>query len=131
MILDLAPPSWGSTLFRFENMWLNHHSFPSDFASWWNDFNLSGWEGYKLMTKLKLIKGKLKRWNVEVFGDTRMQKHSMLRRIRELDFLESSGSWNTQLKEERFLVKSNLEKLTLDEKRALRMKSKFLWAKGM
>ena len=110
VILDSAPPSWGPTPFRFENMWLYHQSFPSDFASWWNDFNLSGWEGYKFMTKLKLIKGKLKKWNVEVFGDTRMKKHSMLRRIRELDFLESLGTWHNQLKEERFLVKSNLER---------------------
>ena len=33
-----------------------------------------GWEGYKFMTKLKLIKEKLKEWNVEVFGDTRLKK---------------------------------------------------------
>ena len=71
------------------------------------------------MTKLKLIKGRLKVWNVEVFGDTRLKKQSMLRRIKELDILESSGMWNNQLKEERFLVKSNLEKCTLDEERAL------------
>ena len=129
VILDSAPPSWGPTPFRFENMWLHHQLFPSDFARWWTEFNPPGWEGYKLMTKLKLIKGKLKKWNVDVFGDTRLKKQSMLKRIKELDILEPSGSWNSQLKDERFLLKSNLEKFILDEERALRMKSKFIWAK--
>ena len=48
------------------------------------------------MTKLKFIKGKLKNWNVEVFGDTRLKKQSLLRRIKELDILESSGMWNVE-----------------------------------
>ena len=100
VILDSSPPSWGPTPFRFENMWLNHKSFPSDFASWWNDFDPSGWEGYKFRSKLKFIKGKVKSWNVEVFGDLRLKKHALLRRIKELDVLEYSGTWNNQLKEE-------------------------------
>ena len=129
VILDSSPPSWGPTPFRFENMWLHHNSFPSVFARWWNVFNPSGWEGYKFMKKLKLIKGQLKKWNMEVFGDTRFKKQSLLRRIKELDVLEYSGSWNNQLKEERFVVKAKLEKTILEEERALRMKSKFIWAK--
>ena len=34
VILDSSPPSWGPTPFRFENMWLHHKSFNSDFANW-------------------------------------------------------------------------------------------------
>ena len=59
----------------------------------------------------------------------RLHKQSLLRRIKELDDLESSGVWNNQLKEERFKVKSKLEKIFLKEERAFRMKSKFTWAK--
>ena len=80
------------------------------------------------MSKLKSIKGKVKKWNVEVFGDIRLKKHALLRRIKELDTLEYSSMWNNQLNEERFVVKANLEKLTLEEERTLRMKSKFIWA---
>ena len=45
------------------------------------------------MTKLKLLKGKLKKWNMEVFGDMRLKKQSLLRRIKELDALEASAMW--------------------------------------
>ena len=78
------------------------------------------------MTKLKLIKQNLKKWNVKVFGDTRLKKQSLLRRIKELDALESS---NNQLKEERYVAKTIPKKTILEEDRALRMKSKFTWAR--
>ena len=45
------------------------------------------------MTNLKLLKGKLKKWNMEVFGDMRLKKQSLLRRIKELDALEASAMW--------------------------------------
>ena len=80
------------------------------------------------MTKLKIIKGNMKKWNEEVFGDMRLRKQSLLRRIKELDVLESSGSWDSYL-EERFTVKSKLERILTQEERALRMKSKLTQAK--
>ena len=129
VILDTTPPSWGPTPFHFENRWLHHRSFSSDFAKWWIELAPSGWEGHKFMTKLKLIKEKMKKWNVDVFGDSRLKKQSFLRRIKELDTLEASGRWNNQLKEDRYMVKTILEKTILEEDRALRMKSKFTWAR--
>ena len=128
VILDSIPP-WGHSSFCFENMWLHHKSFNLDFVKWWKYVVPSGWEGHKFMTKLKLIKEKVKKWNREVFGDLRLHKQSLLRRIKELDVLESSRIWNNQLNQERFTVKSKLEKILLKEERALRMKSKFTWAK--
>ena len=124
IILDSIPPFWGPTPFRFENMWLHHKSFNSDFKKWWKDTFTSSWEGRKFMTKLKLIKEKVKKWNEEVFGDMRLHKQSLLRRLKELDFLESSGSWNNYLREERFTVKSKLERILFQEEKALRIKSK-------
>ena len=88
-----------------------------------------GWEGYKFMTKLKLIKERVKTWNREVFGDLRLKKLSMLRKTKDLDALESSGNWNNQLREERFIARGNLEKFRLEEERAVRMKTKIMWAK--
>ena len=100
VILDSTPLSWGFTLFRFENIWLHHKSFNLDFVKWWKDVVSSGWEGHKFMTNLKLIREKVKKWNGEVFGDLRLHKQSLLRRIKELDVLEFSRIWNNQLKEE-------------------------------
>ncbi|RVW97165.1 hypothetical protein CK203_030004 [Vitis vinifera] len=46
------PFKWGPTPFRFENMWLQHHSFKECFSSWWREFEGNGWEGHKFMRKL-------------------------------------------------------------------------------
>ena len=70
------------------------------------------------MMKLKSIKDKVKIWNGEVFGDLRLQKQSLLRKIKDLDVLESSGNWNNQLREERFRDRGLLEKILLEEERA-------------
>ena len=53
----------------------------------------------------------------------------MLRRIKELDVLESFGNWNNELREERFIVRSKLEKILLEQERVIRMKTKVTWAK--
>ena len=78
------------------------------------------------MTKLKLIKEKVKKWNGEVFGDLRLQKQSLLKNIKEVDALESSGNWNNQLREERFIGRSKLENILLKEEREIRLKTNHL-----
>ena len=52
IVLDTNPFKWGPTPFRFENMWLQHHSFKECFSSWWREFEGNGWEGHKFMRKL-------------------------------------------------------------------------------
>ncbi|RVW33139.1 putative ribonuclease H protein [Vitis vinifera] len=47
IVLDTNPFKWGPTPFRFENMWLQHHSFKECSSSWWREFVGNGWEGHK------------------------------------------------------------------------------------
>ena len=61
VILELKTPFWGPTPFHFENMWLHQKSFNSEFANWWKDIAPTGWESHKFITKLKLIKEKVKK----------------------------------------------------------------------
>ena len=35
VILSTIPPIWGPTLFRFENMWLEHKLFKTTVSDWW------------------------------------------------------------------------------------------------
>ena len=44
---------------------------------------------YKFITKLKALKEKIKKWNIKVFGDMRLRKWGLVRRIGELDLLET------------------------------------------
>ena len=52
-------------LFRFKNMWLNHQKFHKA-KIWWGNFK-KGWEGYKIMGRLKSTKNKPKILN-KYFG---------------------------------------------------------------
>ncbi|KAL0336655.1 UNVERIFIED_CONTAM: hypothetical protein Sradi_4877400 [Sesamum radiatum] len=54
--------------FRFQNMWLNHHSFLNTVRQAWN-LSIKGYGMYKLQQKIYRTKELLKQWNREVFGN--------------------------------------------------------------
>ena len=81
------------------------------------------------MRKLRSLKSKLSIWNKEVFSDLRFEKKKLEKRIKEIDMLEGSAGWTSNLEEERFRVKSEWYELIIREERATMMKSKFSWAK--
>lgn len=56
-------------------MWLEHPpSFKANISSWWNVPAQEKWEGYRFMGKLRAVKGNLRIWNREVFGDVKTRK---------------------------------------------------------
>ena len=82
VILSTNPPSWGPTPFRFENMWLEHKLFKTNVSEWWQQDSSYGRPGYKLLRKLRNLKQKLSWWNKEVFGDLRVEKKKLEKRIK-------------------------------------------------
>ncbi|RVX02242.1 hypothetical protein CK203_028314 [Vitis vinifera] len=64
----------GLAPFRFENMWLKAEGFKELVRSWWQGIDVRGSASYKLATKMKEIKQKLKVWNREVFGKLERQQ---------------------------------------------------------
>ncbi|RVW71526.1 hypothetical protein CK203_048010 [Vitis vinifera] len=64
----------GPTPFRFENMWLKVEGFKDLVRSWWQGIEVRGSGSYKLATKMKEVKQKLKTWNREVFGKLETNK---------------------------------------------------------
>ena len=72
-------------------MWLEHKDFDKAFEKWWKECMFQGWEGYKFLSRLKSIKGLVKKWNLEVFGDLRLKEGDLNRRLQVLDGLEGSS----------------------------------------
>ncbi|XP_062073105.1 uncharacterized protein LOC133777487 isoform X1 [Humulus lupulus] len=105
VVLDSNPPSWGPSPFRFDNSWLEHKDFKVFCQKWWNSSKMMGWPGYGFMEKLSLVKDKVKGWSKEVFSSRCLLKHSLERRMFELDRLEEGGQWNDQLLSERRKIK--------------------------
>lgn len=74
------------------------------------------------MEKLKCLKGKLKVWNREVFGDIRLKKNEVTARIDEIDTIELEGPLERGLKEERVSLKGVLAELIEERKSELEPK---------
>ncbi|KAH7567871.1 hypothetical protein JRO89_XS07G0171100 [Xanthoceras sorbifolium] len=43
----------GPILFRFENVWLEHHSFVNNVEEWWNEAEFQGWKGFSFKKMLE------------------------------------------------------------------------------
>ena len=129
IILDSSPPKWGPSPFRFENMWLEHKEFDKAFETWWKECMVQGWEGYKFLSRLKIIKTLVKRWNFEIFGDLRLKEGDLNRRLAELDGLEGTSRWNEDFIVERKRIKRDLLELLMIKERSGRLKARVQWAK--
>ena len=60
---------WGPRPFKFLNAWVLHPNFLQAAEKSWKETQVAGWAGYKLFLKFKNLKGVLKEWNVNEFGD--------------------------------------------------------------
>ena len=105
----------GPIPFRFENMWLKVEGFKDLVHSWWQGIEVRGSASYKLASKMKEIKQKLKVWNREVFGKLDCNKSLALQQVEFWDRKESERILiveETELKKE---AKENYKKWVLIE----------------
>ncbi|KAK9911652.1 hypothetical protein M0R45_035548 [Rubus argutus] len=94
--LDTSKLKWGPSPFRFENSWLRHPEFKEKLKEWWRQETFQGWEGYKFMKKLKFLKGKIKHWSREKFGEVGKVKEEVKARLIEIDLEEGREGWILQ-----------------------------------
>lgn len=81
VMLDSNKFKWGAMPFRFKHMWLRHEEFRIVVESEWNQSVAQGWPGFRIMQKLKQVKGKLIRWNKETFESTTEKKKELVDKI--------------------------------------------------
>ncbi|XP_028063060.1 uncharacterized protein LOC114266375 [Camellia sinensis] len=60
---------WGLKPFKFLNPWLSHPTFLTEVKQIWENIQVSGSAGYRLMRNLKELKSHQRVWNKEVFGN--------------------------------------------------------------
>ena len=71
----------GLSPFRFENMWLKVDGFKDLLREWWQGSEVRGRASFRLATKMKELKQKIKVWNREVFGRLEVNKNSALQQV--------------------------------------------------
>ncbi|XP_062097049.1 uncharacterized protein LOC133803120 [Humulus lupulus] len=124
VVLDMSPPSWGPSPFRFDNSWLEHREFSSNFQQWWESAKVHGLPGFQFMSKLAMVRDKIKKWSRQVYGTRKVQKHLLERRLFELDRLEEGGLWNDHFRLERSKVKEEWQQIVFEEERSVWFKVK-------
>ena len=93
--------------FRFENMWLKAEGFKELLKSWWQSLSFCGTHSYILVAKLKALKGLLKSWNKEVFGEVGSRKSEALRRVTFWDERENDRVLNMEEAEDKAAIKED------------------------
>ena len=63
----------GKTPFRFESRWLQSEGFVDIVKEWWGEAKVTGYASYVVASKLKVVKEKLKKWNRDVFGNSKLK----------------------------------------------------------
>ncbi|KAL4180048.1 hypothetical protein AMTRI_Chr13g90220 [Amborella trichopoda] len=97
ILLDTIAVRRGPKPFRFELAWLQEEFLTTVIPTWWNSLQsqVKGRAGYRLQTKIQLLKASLKTWSRSIPGNYSLIKSSLLSTIQELDRLEESRSLDT------------------------------------
>ena len=81
ILLDGGGIRSGPSPFHFGSIWLKSEGL-KDLSKWcWQGLSFRGSASYTLAAKLKALKGILKTWNKEVFGNEGSKKAKALRRV--------------------------------------------------
>ncbi|CAL5401981.1 unnamed protein product [Camellia sinensis] len=129
ILLDSGGIRHGPTLFRFENMWLQHEGFLDLVRGWWNSYEVRGSPSCVLAKKLKLLKATLKNWNKEVFGRLEGQKVAVLSLLHSLDELEVQDELSPEAGIRKEAARQDFVRISRMEEVCFRQKSRCLWLK--
>nr|XP_016476809.1 PREDICTED: uncharacterized protein LOC107798345 [Nicotiana tabacum] len=75
--------------FRFENMWLQVSDFEDRVDAWWNGYVVTGTPSFRLASKLKMLKGDIRKWNKEVFGRVEVKIRELINEVGEMERVEA------------------------------------------
>ncbi|GKV27657.1 hypothetical protein SLEP1_g36796 [Rubroshorea leprosula] len=85
IVLKSRTTDWGPKPFRVLDAWQQHPDFKKFVEDKWSEMEVEGFAGYKCQQKLKLLKGFLKGWNKEVFGNMEAQYEQAVKKIEQVD----------------------------------------------
>ncbi|XP_068501097.1 uncharacterized protein [Phaseolus vulgaris] len=116
---------WGPKPFRTIDAWLMEPGFKELVKGKWNSYEVQGNGISKFKDKLKMLKGDLKEWNRNVFGNLEENKRMITREIEMLDtkdanndLLEGENLRRLELLSKQKLVEKKLESLNRQKARS-------------
>jgi hypothetical protein len=117
----------GKRSFKFENMWLKEEGFVEKVRNWWGFFSFLGSSSFVLAKKLRALKGEIKRWNLEEFGNVEARNKAWTEELKLLDRTKEGRGLSKE--KVRRLLATDLEASLLQEEISCRKKSRVRWLK--
>lgn len=116
--------------FRFEKFWLTHPNFPELLKKWWEEpRNIRGTKMFKLQSKLKHIKHKIKEWNAAEFGNIFQEKHNIEDRLSQIHKEWASGINREDSNEQERILMQKWQLRCHQEEILWKQKSRIQWLK--
>ena len=85
IVVKSLDKDWGPKPFRTIDAWLTKRGFSELVKNNWNSYSIRGNAFVRFKEKLKCLKGDLKVWNMDVFGNINTRKRRILQEIEDLD----------------------------------------------
>ncbi|XP_068466212.1 uncharacterized protein [Phaseolus vulgaris] len=92
LVVKVVDKDWGPKPFRTIDAWLVEKGFMEMVKDRWSDYYVQGSSFMKVKEKMKRLKGDLKVWNRDTFGNLETSKKRILQEIEDLDCLDCNGN---------------------------------------
>ena len=103
--------------------------FVENVKGWWESYLVQGTPSFIFAYKLKALKGDLKKWNVEEFGNVETRLNSLWSELRALDSLAEDRQLTIEERDQHSLTQAEIEKTILMVEICWRQKLRALWLK--
>ncbi|XP_059624654.1 uncharacterized protein LOC132267514 [Cornus florida] len=127
ILLDCGGVRRRRTPFCFENMWLRLWDFKERVHYWWTGYEVRRNPSFRLASKIMLLKGDLKKWNKEVFGNLIWRKNRIIQKIVDIDKKEGKGFLSATDSNRWAECKVEFGETVMMEEIYWRQKSRALW----
>eukprot|EP00253_Pinus_taeda_P026308 PITA_26308 len=116
--------------FCFEKFWLQHPNFVKLLEQWWSEpLQVQGTKMFKLQSKLKHIKSKIKHWNTTEFCNIFKEKSILEGKLERIHTSWISGDITEESKEKEKDLMTQWHQRSLQEETLWKQKSRVLWLK--
>ncbi|PNY14141.1 cysteine-rich receptor-like protein kinase [Trifolium pratense] len=90
IVLKYSSFDWGPKPFRLNNFWEHNSDFKGVIKEAWESIEITGWMGFILKERLKVLKGVIKEWKKTKFGKVEEEESRLLNDILVLDLRSES-----------------------------------------
>ena len=129
IVLACGGNKGGRKSFKFENIWLKEEGFVERVRGWWASYNFQGTPSFILAKKLRALKGDIKNWNKNVFGNVGVLIKERVDELKALERIVEGGGLSEEMRERKRQFSRDLERALLQEEISWRLKSKIKWLK--